>query len=536
MRAILPLTILFLMFAFGASAQQATGIVYNDANNNGVRDGGERGLSGILVSNGADIAETDRDGRYTLGVTDDTILFVIKPRGWMCPVGPGNNIPRFYYIHKPAGSPTQMEYKGVAPTGLLPASVDFPLRRQREPNRFRVVCLGDTQTRNVEEVGFLANDILKDIDGVDAAFGITLGDNVFNDLTVFEPLVETMSATGIPWRYVPGNHDHNHDAPTTEQADETLERLFGPPFYSFNYGPVHFIVLDDIRYEAMKDEYHGGLGERQLTFLKNDLARVSHNQLVVLLMHIPIDNAEDASQLYALLAPFPHTFSLSAHTHSQEHVFIGRAAGWQQDKPHHHIIHATACGSWWGGNFDDASIPTAQMADGVPNGYSFITFDGTDYDVEFHAARRPADDQMSVWLPDAIKASEIAAARPIINVYAGSERSRVETRVDAKDAWTPAEPYVTEDPYFAEASARQETFLTKIAAMKGVTEIEKKFISDVRSEFKPVLRGLPKPDKVPHIWRGTLPAGLTPGAHVLEVRTTDMFGHTYTAKHVFVIK
>lgn len=530
------LAVLTALCALGASAQQATGVVYDDANTNGARDAGERGIARVLVSNGVDVVETGRDGRYTIGVTDDTILFVIKPRGWMTPVGPGANVPRFYYIHKSAGSPPQLRYKGVAPTGPLPASVDFPLHRQREQNRFRVLCFGDTQTRNVEEVRFLAHDILEEVAGSDAAFGITLGDNVFNDLTVFEPLVETMSTTGIPWRYVPGNHDHNHDAPTTEQADETLERVFGPPYYAFNYGPVHFIVLNDIRYAAMKDEYHGGLGERQLAFIKNDLAHVSPKQLIVLLMHIPLTGINDASALYALLAQFPHTFSLSAHTHSQEHLFIGRAAGWQQEKPHHHLIHGTACGSWWGGNFDDASIPTAQMADGVPNGYSFITFDGTDYDVEYRAARRPADCQMNVWLPAGIKAAELAATRPLINVYAGSERSRVETRVGKNADWTPAEPYLAADPFYAEAAERQQTFFLKLAALKGVAEMDKKFISDVRGEFKSVLRGLPEPDKVPHVWRATLPATLAPGAHVLEVRTTDMFGHTYTAKHIFNVQ
>ena len=47
-----------------------------------------------------------------LEVSDDTILFVIKPRGFMTPVDE-NRLPKFYYIHKPHGSPEGLKYAGV---------------------------------------------------------------------------------------------------------------------------------------------------------------------------------------------------------------------------------------------------------------------------------------------------------------------------------------------------------------------------------------------------------------------------------------
>ena len=64
----------------------ASGTVFNDANGNGQRDPDEKGLAGVGVSNGEAIVETDADGRWQLPVTDDTILFVLKPSGWMTPV------------------------------------------------------------------------------------------------------------------------------------------------------------------------------------------------------------------------------------------------------------------------------------------------------------------------------------------------------------------------------------------------------------------------------------------------------------------
>ena len=69
-------------------------------------------------------------------------------------------------------------------------------------------------------------------------------------------------------------------------------------------------------------------------------------------------------------------------------VFLGKDKGWNGDKPHHHLINATVCGSWWVGQIDEVGIPHATMNDGAPNGYSVITFDGNQYSVEFKAARK----------------------------------------------------------------------------------------------------------------------------------------------------
>ncbi|MFT5328067.1 MAG: hypothetical protein ACI8P0_005975, partial [Planctomycetaceae bacterium] len=115
----------------------ARGVVFHDANGNGSRDSGEKGLADIRISNGVDIVKTDADGKYEIGVDDDSIIFVIKPTGWRTPVSE-HQTPRFYYIHKPKGSPP-LKYQGVAPTGDLPESVDFALYPQDEPEQFKAI-------------------------------------------------------------------------------------------------------------------------------------------------------------------------------------------------------------------------------------------------------------------------------------------------------------------------------------------------------------------------------------------------------------
>jgi len=65
-------------------------VVFHDRNRNGVRDAGEPGVPNVLVSNQREVVKTDAQGRYRLPVDDDTVLFVIKPRGWALPVSDDN--------------------------------------------------------------------------------------------------------------------------------------------------------------------------------------------------------------------------------------------------------------------------------------------------------------------------------------------------------------------------------------------------------------------------------------------------------------
>jgi hypothetical protein len=169
------------------SPTTASGVVFHDRDRDAERDEDEEGIPGVKVSNGREIVATDGDGRYDLPIDDDTILFVINPRGWMTPVNE-DNLPRFSFILKPAGSP-ESRFPGVEPTGPLPDSVDFALRPQAEPEVFLALFFGDTQPRDVKEVEYIAHDVIEPILGeeINASFGVTLGDIVFEDLSVMAP-------------------------------------------------------------------------------------------------------------------------------------------------------------------------------------------------------------------------------------------------------------------------------------------------------------------------------------------------------------
>jgi hypothetical protein len=195
--------------------------------------------------------------------------------------------------------------------------------------------------------------VIEELVGTDASFGVTLGDIMFDDLSLFPSLSRSIALLGIPWYNVIGNHDINTDASHDRFSDETFERAFGPAYYSFDYGQVHFLVLDDVEWivseETGKGRYQGGLGEQQMAFVRNDLAMIPKEQVVVLLMHIPLVNVRDRQELYRLIEQRPFCLSVSGHTHHHEHRFITDKDGWRGPKPHHHIINVTVSGSWWSG-------------------------------------------------------------------------------------------------------------------------------------------------------------------------------------------
>lgn len=492
-----------------AGAKEATGRVYHDTNDNRHYDAGEPLLSGMRVSNGHEIVKTDDEGRYRLPIDDDTILFVIKPHGWRTPLGE-ENLPEFYYIHKPNGSP-KTKFAGVEPTGPLPDSVDFPLYPQKEPDHFEAIMFGDTQPRDQKEVDYIAHDVVEELIGTDAAFGVTLGDVAFDNLSTFGPLNRAIALIGIPWYNVIGNHDLNREADDDHLSDETFERVYGPVYYSFEYGTAHFIVLDDVEWIVDSNNghtYRGGLGEKQIEFVRNDLALIPKDQLVVLFMHIPLVDVRDRHELYRLIEKRPFALSLSAHTHYHEHRFITTEDGWQGAEPHHHVINVTVCGSWWSGQPDERGIPHTTMRDGAPNGYSIFTFDGHDYAMRFKAAGRPADYQMNIIAPEEVSSGAAGETDVYVNVFNGSERSTVEMRLGTSGDWIAMQRDVRIDPLYQAVVDRE-------------AKLNDKSWHD-----------LPEPVKSTHLWRARLPESPPAGTHLLQVRTTDMHGTTYHGRRV----
>ncbi len=516
------------------------GVVFDDRDGDGVRDEGERGVRGVKVSNGVDVVVTDRQGRYEVAIDDqDGSVFVIKPRGWM--VGMNElNMPRYGYIHKPGGSPDDgFIYAGIEPTGELPASVDFGLTRQPEPDRFEALFFGDPQPYTEAEVAYYLRQVVmearEEVPG--AAFTVVLGDLVGDYLELYEPYNQANALLGMPVWNVYGNHDMNFMSDTDEHADETFERVFGPSTYAFQYGPVHFIVLNNVEYlgfDGLRDDgfprtgnYTGRLRDWQLEFVENLVATIPSDERIVLAMHIPLyqrqggkHSTPEHGRLMEILSGHPHTMSWSAHTHMLWSEFLGADKGYATStgSEHHHVNAGATSGSWWRGPMGEDLVPNAQMADGVPNGYVVATFDGNDYELRWKSAGRPADEQMHINLPgdadggvpgDVTSAEEFAEMGVVVNAYLGTERDEVRVRV-------------------VDHAGREVLPWRRAQHFRGI-DARFKRLSEGNRAHGPAdgEKTLGDPRESSHLYEAAWGVELEPGTYVVEAEFTDMFGNVH---------
>lgn len=399
--------------ASGPTAPPAVlGVVFDDLDRDGQRDGGEPGVEGVLVSNGVDVVRTGADGTYRLPARDDMSVFVVQPAGWRVPTNE-DWVPQFAYQHKPAGSPKRLRFGGLPATGALPQAINFPLIRDGERDRFTCAVLGDTQTYSNQEIGYLRDSTVDDI--LDRGPGavdciVAVGDVMGDDLGLIPRMAEVLGTVGVPQWWVHGNHDYDFDADHDRDSADSWRRLWGPAWYAFEQGRTLFVVLDNVVYPCGADDarrpgrdfcvmderkrYNGRIPDEQLNFVRNLLALADPAKTVVLVTHIPlvsfVDNGssihqtDNAAELYAIVQGRT-ALSLSGHTHTIENMSPGDSfAGWQSAVgigalPFRHIVVGAAAGGWYQGDFDVHGVPMALQRDGAPRGWLELAFQGANY-------------------------------------------------------------------------------------------------------------------------------------------------------------
>jgi hypothetical protein len=517
----------------GPDQELAKGTVFNDANNNLEMDDTESGIAGVAVSNGVDIVQTNETGQYEIPVSDDAVIFIIKPRDWMTPVNE-LNLPQFYYLHKPNGYPDSFRFKGVEPTGELPEAINFPLYDEDGSENFKMVVFGDPQPYNIDQIDYLTEDVVSELIGRDdLEFGMTMGDIVGDNLDLFSPLNQSVSKIGIPWYNVLGNHDVNYQAPNDMLSDETFERVYGPSTYAFVYGDVHFILVDDVVHddEAGSRGYVGGLRPDQIEFVSNYLGIVPKDDLVVLTMHIPLAQhgdsfrKSDQKKLFDLLKEFPHTLSISAHSHVHNNGFFHKdSSDWQREKPHHHFNVGTTSGSWWNGFRNENDVPHTMMRDGTPNGYSFISFNGVEYVIDWKVAGSAENHQMNIHVPRGIVANSSDTTLLTVNFFNGSEQSKLHYRIKGLTEWKKMNKVDKYDPYYLKIDQRWDNIKR--------LEFREKWRADSTLADQPFPgTSMPQPRISTHLWEDNLGTDWPVGRHIIEVKAEDRYGRTFTSYH-----
>lgn len=545
LKPLLASALLGMLVSAGVAAETARGMVFEDRNGNGRQDTGEPGVPDVRVSNGAAVVTTGDDGRYQLDIDGEAMIFITKPRGFATPVN-DSQIPQFYYIHQPDGSPSGMRYPGIQPTGPLPEQIDFPLLRRDEPTRFEALLLSDPQPQTAAEIDYIRDDLLPELIGTGARFGMTLGDIMFDDLSLLPRYNALIARIGIPWYNVPGNHELNFEAADDRYSLETFKHYFGPPYYAFEYGDALFVVLDNIEYQGGGEAdpgdvrgsggYIANFGRRQLAWLARELAHVPEDKLVFLAMHAPLETyisdgpgvtTADRRELFRLLSGRENLYAVAGHTHTTEHRYFGEDDGFRGPGEFHHHVLATVSGSWWSGPFDPRGIPTTDQRDGTPNGYHVLEVDGTDASVRYKAAGHPEDYQLRILFDVAhhglsadglrdyrtgelhdgrFTEDHVAAAELLVNLFDGGPRSVVEFRVD-DGPYRPMNRVDRADPYMIETFARNG-------------ETKKSWLQATPSS---------------HLFAADVPDDIGPGTYTVTVRATDEFGRVHHGHRIMEI-
>ena len=232
---------------------QFKGTVSVDTNQSGIVDKGDKPLAGVMVTDGLNVVKTDKKGRFSL---------------------PGFEKTRFISITTPAGFETQQFYLSTKENRK---SYDFILTESErtKPRKHSFVQITDTEVTG--GMGRWVTDLQQYIDNEKPAFLIHTGDICYEPgLTIHNQVVNAQTMD-CPVYYCIGNHD----LVKGNYGEELYESLYGPTWYSFDIGNVHYVVTpidhgDNPTNYTQRDVYN---------WLKNDLALIKKDQALILFNH-----------------------------------------------------------------------------------------------------------------------------------------------------------------------------------------------------------------------------------------------------------
>ncbi len=252
-----------------------SGYVFEDKNQNGVKDNAERGIKGVAVSDQVNVTVSDNNGYYQLETLPGfDIIFI--------------SVPDTYQL---VGS----FWKNPAKTG----PTDFGLIKQPVPTSFTFIQASDT---HISEASIERMNKFRAItDSVHPNLVLITGDLVKDALRVPESEAtklyelfkkESAKIKGSLW-LVPGNHEifgiERHLSLVSPKnplyGRNMYHHYFGPDYYSFNYGGIHFVALNSLDFDDLY--YYGHIDSMQLEWLKKDVATITSATPIVTFQHVP---------------------------------------------------------------------------------------------------------------------------------------------------------------------------------------------------------------------------------------------------------
>ena len=342
-------------------------------------------LEGVVVSDGYSVVASDKKGVYQI-VRDPNAkhVFISVPSGYEIPAQA--NFGSYQGAYQAANSVTGSSSK--------PYRADFTLTKLTQSDkRFLLFGLGDPQPDNSDHIQRFRTEAVPDVKKISAKYsipqvGIALGDILGKgDAQTFTSMKRAFGETGVPFFTTIGNHDKS----SVDYTGDTYRDVLGPRWYSFNRGDVHIVSMDNVLYEGKK-KYKGGITDRQLEWLRQDLSHVDKDKLVIFCAHIPFrggtsvtdESHENYDGVLDLLSGFSEAHIMIGHTHYHQ-KYIHKRNG----KTILEHVHGAACGAWWTANI---------CADGTPNGYSVYEISGNTIANQYYkSTNKEADYQIRAY-------------------------------------------------------------------------------------------------------------------------------------------
>jgi hypothetical protein len=271
----LPLLLLLSAGVLGQLSDKIEGTVYHDKNENGIRDKYEEGVAGVAVSDQVQVVKTDAEGHYE----------IIESQGY-----------GFVSISQPNGFIVPQWWQTIS---TEKSAYDFPLLSSKVSTEFTFLHASDT---HISENSLDRMEKLREIVAANNPdFVLITGDLVKDALRVSEKeasgfyqlYLNEIEKFSVPVWSVPGNHEifgiERHLSLVSKThplyGKKMYQHFLGPNYYSFNYGRVHFVGLDDVDYEDLW--YYGHVDSTQLAWLEADLANVPSAKPIITFNHIP---------------------------------------------------------------------------------------------------------------------------------------------------------------------------------------------------------------------------------------------------------
>lgn len=247
--------LLILLFAGGtfSLSAQIKGAIYVDDNQNGKRDAQERGLSSVVVSNGYQVVRTDAQGEFNMDNNPDA---------------------RFVFVKAPSGF--KMNKQHYLKIEGQQATYDFGLTvdASQKADKLDFIQITDTETALY---GSWVDNIKKYARNQDIPLIMHTGDICYEEGMKFHARQLNTGLMGTAVHYAVGNHD----LVKGKYGEELFEQLFGPTYYSFEKGPVHFVVTP-----MWGGDYAPSYNKDQvIRWMKQDLSNKDPNKALVLINH-----------------------------------------------------------------------------------------------------------------------------------------------------------------------------------------------------------------------------------------------------------